>query len=233
MSHVCSLPTNSVWINSEMSLTRSFQIVTKNMIREYFLTRSSITGEVRAPCYTVGDDVGFSNNRGSNLDVETDMFSNLCLVVAIAVSAPADSKEKTVDGKISASCKATVKACTDAQVACEQCFVSCKQMMKTYAKEDGSKEVGTKARPSATDMKEHGLAMECCLGCADACKLASSLIGRASPVAPHAGECCQKCCADCATACEKFPDNQAMVDCAIACRACEKACIAMSAKKLN
>ena len=166
------------------------------------------------------------------------MFSNLCLVVALTLGAPGDAKEKSADGKIPANCSACVKTCTDAQVACEQCFFSCKQMMKTYAKEEGTKEVGSKeANPkgqlSATEMKEHGMAMETCLGCADACKLASSLIGRGSPVAPHAGECCRKCCADTATACEKFPDNQAMVDCAIACRACEKACVAMMAKKVD
>jgi hypothetical protein len=151
------------------------------------------------------------------------MFSNLCVVLAMTLGAPADLKEKAVDGKIPVNCQACVKTCTDAQIACEQCFVNCKQMMMANAKD----------RNQAVDMKDHALAMETCLGCADACKFASSQIGRASPLAPHSSDCCQKCCADTATACEKFPDNQAMVDCAIACRACEKACIALSTKKLN
>jgi hypothetical protein len=70
--------------------------------------------------------------------------------------------------------------------------------------------------------------MECCLGCADACRLASTLTARHSPVAMHAGDCCMKCCADCATSCEKFPDDKIMADCAKMCRDCEKHCRDMS-----
>lgn len=138
------------------------------------------------------------------------MFSTLCLAAALTFAAPAD-KPTPADEKQAAACAACAKACTDCQTACDNCFRHC-----------AGKVMGG-------DKDQHAT-MALCLGCADSCRFASSLAARHNPLACHAVECCIKCCADTAAACEKFPDDKVMAECAKACRECAKACKTMTIK---
>lgn len=139
------------------------------------------------------------------------MFSTLCLAAALACTAPADVKQSPAQEKHAATCAACAKACTDCQTACDICSRYC-----TTKVLGGS--------------MEHHAVMEVCIGCGDACRFASSFAARHNPMACHAGECCMKCCSDAAAACEKYPDDKAMAECAKACRECERACKAMATK---
>jgi hypothetical protein len=139
------------------------------------------------------------------------MFSTLYLVVALVCATPADAKPMPADEKQAAACAACAKTCTDCQTACDSCYRHC--AWKVFA-----------------GNKDHHTAMEMCLGCADSCRFASTLVARHSPMACHAGECCMKCCDDAATACEKFPDDKTMAECAKSCRECAKMCKTMATK---
>lgn len=97
------------------------------------------------------------------------------------------------------------KACADCQVHCDSCFAHCAELV-------------------AKGEKNHVETMNTCLGCADCCKLAASLTARHNPFAKEACECCMKCAEACAKACEKFPDDKHMAECAKSCRDCAKAC---------
>jgi hypothetical protein len=133
------------------------------------------------------------------------MYATLYFSALLAFAVPPDAK-------ILVDCAVRAKAYTECQIACDTCYRHCTWKVLT----------GT---------KEHGLAMECCLSCADACRLAATLSARNSPLAHHASECCRKCCADAAKACDLFPNDEAMRRCAEACRACEKACKPLDVKK--
>lgn len=100
------------------------------------------------------------------------------------------------------------KACADCQVQCDGCFRHCADLV-------------------AKGMVDHVKTLHTCVDCAECCKLAASLSARQSPFAVPACECCAKCCDECAAACEKFPDDNHMADCAKSCRDCAKACRTM------
>jgi hypothetical protein len=100
---------------------------------------------------------------------------------------------------------ACAKACGDCQQMCDMCFRHCAGLL-------------------ADGKKEHAKTMQACVDCAECCSLAARLTARGSPFAAAACECCARCNDDCAAACEKFPDDKHMADCAKACRDCAKAC---------
>lgn len=97
------------------------------------------------------------------------------------------------------------RACADCQVQCDSCFRHCAEL-------------------ATRGDKGHAVTMYTCLDCAECCKLAASLTARHSPFAEEASSCCMKCADDCARACEKFPNDKHMVECAKSCRECVKAC---------
>jgi hypothetical protein len=137
------------------------------------------------------------------------VFSTLCLAFVLANSAPLDVKPNTADKKHAAESAACVKACIECQIVCDSCYRHC-------------------AWKVLSGHKDHHAAMELCLGCSDACRFASALAARHSPLACHAVECCMKCCIDVAKECEKHPDDKMMAECAKACQDCAKICKQMT-----
>lgn len=121
--------------------------------------------------------------------------------VVVATQARADDKDHP-HGEHFATC---AKACADSQQHCDMCFHHCATLL-------------------AEGKKDHATTMHNCVDCADCCKLAATLSARQSPFAKHACECCAKCNDECAAACEKFPDDKHMAECAKSCRDCAKAC---------
>ncbi len=97
------------------------------------------------------------------------------------------------------------KVCADCQLQCDMCFTHCRHML-----ENGK--------------KEHAKTVQTCADCAECCKLSATLCARMSPFSPAACECCAKCCDECGSACEKFPADKHMAECAKSCRDCAKAC---------
>src|SRR2546421_13129168 len=87
------------------------------------------------------------------------------------------------------------KACADCQLQCDSCFKHCLELL-TQGK------------------KEHAKTVQLCADCGECCKLADTLSARQSPLARPACECCATCCDECAAACEKFPDDKHMAQCA-------------------
>jgi len=102
------------------------------------------------------------------------------------------------------------KACADCQLQCEMCFQHCSGLV-------------------VQGEKSHAATMRSCSDCAEVCKLAATLSARGSSFAAPSCELCAKVCDQCATACEKFPQDKHMADCAKSCRDCAKACREMVA----
>ena len=100
---------------------------------------------------------------------------------------------------------ACAKICAACQLDCDACHSHCLKLL-------------------AEGKKEHAKTVEACVDCGDCCKLAATLSARNSPYAFAACECCAKCCDDCAAACEKFPEDKHMAECAKKCHECAKAC---------
>jgi len=70
--------------------------------------------------------------------------------------------------------------------------------------------------------------MDACVDCADCCKCCSTLCARNSPMCGDMSACYAKCCEECEVACEKFPDDKQIAECAKACRTYAKECAAMA-----
>lgn len=129
--------------------------------------------------------------------------------VQIGTSARADDEDKYHEHLMKCA-----KACADCQVQCDFCFQHCAELV-------------------AKGNKDHVATMETCLGCAEWCKLAAALTARRSPFATDACEGCLKCAEICAKACEKFPDDKHMAECAKSCRECVKACKEMLERSMR
>jgi hypothetical protein len=97
------------------------------------------------------------------------------------------------------------KACSDCQRSCDSCATHCAHML-------------------AAGKKEHMTTMMTCRDCAVICAAASQVVAAGGPFSTIICDACEKACAECAKACEKFPDDKHMKDCADECRQCEKAC---------
>ena len=119
----------------------------------------------------------------------------------IATQARADDKDHP-HGEHFAKC---AKVCSDCQLHCDMCFKHCLTLL-------------------ADGKKEHATTAQLCVDCAECCKLSATLTARMSPLSAEACECCAKCNDKCAEACEKFPDDKHMAECAKSCRDCAKSC---------
>ncbi len=97
------------------------------------------------------------------------------------------------------------KTCANCQIVCDSCHTHCLELL-------------------ADGKKEHAKTARLCADCAECCKTCATLCARQSPLAKHMLECCQSCCEECAQACEKFPDDKHMAECAKTCRDCAKEC---------
>lgn len=136
----------------------------------------------------------------------SSMFRFVLLSSAlVAATSLSGSNVQADDQKYHDHLMKCAKACADCQVQCDSCFQHCAELV-------------------ARGDKGHVVTMHTCLDCAEWCKLAASLTARHSPFAEEASSCCMKCADDCAKACEKFPDDEHMVECAKSCRQCVKAC---------
>ena len=97
------------------------------------------------------------------------------------------------------------KACSDCQRECDSCATHC-------------------ANQTAAGEKEHLTTLMTCRDCADFCAAAAQIVARGGPFAGLICQSCAEACARCGKACEKFPDDAHMKQCAKECRECEKAC---------
>ena len=130
--------------------------------------------------------------------------SSMAIALAVAVIAPLGPSARAQHEHAEHFMKCA-KACADCQLQCDSCFKHCLTLL-------------------AGGKKEHAKTAQLCADCAECCKTCSTLCARQSPLARPVLECCTKCCDECAAACEKFPDDKHMADCAKACKECAKAC---------
>ncbi len=133
-------------------------------------------------------------------------------VAALQAPALAQSKSKP-DGDAhhsehDKSLQACAKACSDCQRECDTCATHC-------------------AHQLSEGHKEHLTTLMTCRDCATICAAASRIVAAGGPFSTLICESCAKACAECAKACEKFPDDKHMKQCAAECRKCEKDCLAM------
>src|SRR5579871_2084657 len=97
------------------------------------------------------------------------------------------------------------KACTDCLRECESCANHCAHLV-------------------AEGKKDHLTTLGTCADCAEFCTSAAKIVARQGPMAGTICESCAKACDTCGAACEKFPQDEHMKQCAKACRDCAKAC---------
>jgi len=74
------------------------------------------------------------------------------------------------------------------------------------------------------DVKMMAACIRLDIDCAAICSLTASFIARGSVHGKHLLKECAELCGLCAAECEKHKKMQHCADCAVACRACEKAC---------
>jgi hypothetical protein len=96
-------------------------------------------------------------------------------------------------------------ACAECMRACESCASHCAHMV-------------------ASGDKEHLVTLGTCSDCGEICAAAAKIVSRQGPMAGTICEACAKACDTCCAACEKFPQDKHMNECAKACRDCAKAC---------
>lgn len=60
--------------------------------------------------------------------------------------------------------------------------------------------------------------------CAQICAVAADFLARDSGRVPGIAALCEEICLECAHACNRFPDELAMQECATACQLCADAC---------
>jgi hypothetical protein len=97
------------------------------------------------------------------------------------------------------------EACSDCQRECDSCATHCGHML-------------------SEGKKDHLKTLMTCRDCATICAAASQVVAAGGPFSSLICDSCEKACAECAKACEKFPDDKHMKECAEECRKCEKAC---------
>lgn len=127
------------------------------------------------------------------------LVSGFALVALIGMAQIATAEEH------STHLKQCAKTCADCQIVCDACYSHCLDLIS-----DGK--------------KEHEKTARMCADCAECCKTCATLCARQSPLAKQMLECCRACCEECAQACEKFPDDKHMAECAKTCRECAKEC---------
>jgi hypothetical protein len=130
-------------------------------------------------------------------------------VVAVALLVARASRAQHDDAPHAEQFLKCAKECARCQLECDSCQAHCVRMLKE-GKKDHAPTVGT------------------CADCAEACKFCATLCARSGPFVAHALECCIKCCDECGKACEKFPHDKHMAECAKACRECAKVCREMT-----
>lgn len=123
----------------------------------------------------------------------------------LVVSAPAFAAEKVTEGSHGAHLQKCAAICASCQLQCDSCFKHCLGLV-------------------AGGKKEHAMTAQLCADCGECCKTCATLCARQSLLARPMLECCATCCDECAAACEKFPADEHMVECAKECRNCAKEC---------
>lgn len=124
---------------------------------------------------------------------------------AVAEDAKARADVKSGHDAHAAHYDACAKACYECSRICEMCAHHCATMV-------------------AQGKKEHMLTLGTCTDCSGYCILAGKIVGHRGPMTAKVCEDCAKACDICGAACEKFPDDPHMKECAKACRDCAKAC---------
>jgi hypothetical protein len=107
--------------------------------------------------------------------------------------------------KVDGAFEACARACSECADVCSSCFAHCATLL-TEGK------------------KDHAKSMHSCNDCATVCRAAAELCSRHSHMSHDLCMACAAICKKCAIECEKFPEDQHMIECAKACRECEAAC---------
>jgi hypothetical protein len=126
-------------------------------------------------------------------------------VVGITWTIGAGADERRAEDKHAGHFDGCAKECANCMRECESCARHCMDQV------NGGKQ-------------DHFATLQSCSDCADMCAAAGKIVARRGPMAGIVCEACAKACNVCGTACEKFPSDQHMTQCAKACRECEKAC---------
>lgn len=137
-------------------------------------------------------------------------IAGLSAVALAALEAEVAAQDKPASGHHAHAemFEACAKACSDCQRECDACATHCAHQLES-------------------GKKGHLTTLMTCRDCADICAAAAQIVARGGPFAGTICTACVKACNDCAAACEKFPDDKHMKECAEECRKCEKACKAM------
>jgi hypothetical protein len=106
--------------------------------------------------------------------------------------------------------EACARVCSKCADVCSSCFAHCAMLLT-----DGK--------------KEHASSLHSCNDCATVCRATAELCSRHSNMSHDLCAACEKVCKRCAIECEKFPNDQHMVECAKICRECAAACTKMIA----
>lgn len=119
-----------------------------------------------------------------------------------AAAAGASGHQHGHDGQVMRDCAAE---CAKCQEICDSCAAHCLKML-------------------GEGKKAHAETLQTCLDCAEICAAADRVVARSGPFSNIICRACADACLHCAEACERFPDDQHMADCARECRKCASVC---------
>jgi hypothetical protein len=101
--------------------------------------------------------------------------------------------------------KACATACSEAQAACEICYLNCLERVTHGHREDL-------------------MCIHLTMDCAELCDVAGKLASRNSPFAEEACKAAARASERCAQECLSLPSLKPIYDCALACQKCADAC---------